>query len=261
MPELPDVEVFLTYFKKTSLNQTIESVEVRNEKVIKGVTKEYLMNFLTGENFISGFRYGKYLFGDLNSGKCLVFHFGMTGFLKYFKLGDWESTHDRLTLHFKNNFSLAFNDQRLFGRIQIADNPDSFIASQHLGPDAYTIDLQTFSNIFSKLHGTIKTALMNQEKIAGLGNIYIDEILYQSKIHPLTPISEIDKSKIIQLFKNMHTVLTQAINAEADISKMPNLFLLPHRSSSDHCPICNQKIQRETVSGRSTYFCPSCQKL
>jgi formamidopyrimidine-DNA glycosylase len=261
MPELPDVEVFLSYFKQTSLNQTIESVDFHKENIIKGMTAGNFINFLTGQSFLSGFRYGKYLFGNLSSGKCLVFHFGMTGFLKYFKLGEWESTHDRLTLHFENNFCLAFNDQRLFGRVQIADNPDAFIATQHLGPDALTVDLQTFSTLFSKLHGTIKTVLMNQEKIAGLGNVYVDEILYQSKIHPLTSVDEIDKSKITLLFKKMLAVLIQAINAEADISKMPHTFLLPHRSGRGRCPICNQKIQRETVSGRSTYFCPSCQKL
>jgi formamidopyrimidine-DNA glycosylase len=102
---------------------------------------------------------------------------------------------------------------------------------------------------------------MNQKMLAGLGNIYTDEILFQARIHPKTPVGKLGEEKLRTMYERMRAVLARAIDAKADPGKMPRGFLLPHREEEDACPGCGGKVRKTTVSGRPSYFCPSCQSL
>jgi formamidopyrimidine-DNA glycosylase len=262
MPELPDVAVFKKYLDSTALHQKIQQVEVKEKKVLEGVSAEKLQDRLEGTSFEKSRRHGKYLFIETAGGGHLVLHFGMTGFLKYFEDMEKEPDHDRLLFDFSNGYHLAFDCQRMFGQVEWADSMADFIEEKGLGPDALSSDLSfsDFRELFSESGAMIKSALMNQRLIAGIGNIYSDEILFQAGIHPKAKPKELDKDRIRKLYETMRKVLETAIEHRADPEAMPNHFMLPHRKKGEKCPGCGGEIEKEKIAGRTAYFCPKCQK-
>jgi len=259
MPELPDVEVFRRYFAATALHKKITKVEVHHQKILEAVSSRRLKKALEGRSFKKTSRHGKYLFAELDSGDALVLHFGMTGFLKYYKKAGQKPEHDRLTLHLENDYQLAYANQRLLGRVFLTSQQDRFIENQELGPDALDLGLAEFASILEGGRGAAKTTLMNQKRLAGLGNIYTDEIFFQSRIHPKESVKTLTKKQLETLFENMQEVLNTAIEAQADPKQMPEEFLLPHREEGEPCPRCGGEVKKVKLSGRSTYFCPACQ--
>src|SRR5215211_4768090 len=140
MPELPDVEVFRRYISSTSLRQKIESVEVKSDKILGGVSARQLQSALKGRTFESTRRHGKNLFVGLDGGGWLLMHFGMTGDLEYFEDLDQDPPHDRFLISFDNGYHLAFDDQRMFGRVDLVEDPESFVREKKLGPDLLELD-------------------------------------------------------------------------------------------------------------------------
>lgn len=259
MPELPDVEIFKRYVDSTSLHQNIDAVEVKNGKVLGGVSAGELKRGLEGREFESTRRHGKHLFVGLSSSGWLLLHFGMTGSLKYYKDAGEEPSHVRVLISFSNGFHLAFDDQRLFGRVDLLRNPDSFIEKQELGPDPLYLSFEEFRDLLDGRRGTIKSALMNQHILAGIGNIYSDEILFQSCLHPTTSIGQLDKETLENLFEQTRRVLRTAIDRGANPEELPDSFLLSHRQEREDCPRGNGKIEMIKAAGRTAYYCPACQ--
>jgi formamidopyrimidine-DNA glycosylase len=257
MPELPSVEIYKKYFDKTSLNQTIRSFEVKNPEILINTTPLKLQKALVGRQFVSSKRYGKYLFSRIDSGYFLILHFGMTGYLKYFQKNS--SPHIRVLISFQNGCHLAFDDMRKFGKVGLTRDQDNFIKEKKLGPDALAIDFKTFKEIFKKREGTIKPLIMNQKVIAGIGNLYADETLYQSGIHPLTRVDKLKSQDIQVLYEKMKFVLEIAIEHLDRPREMPEDFLLPHRYNGGICPDGGE-IKTIKVGGLTTYFCPGTQK-
>src|SRR5216683_7496785 len=180
MPELPDVETFKRYLDATSLHQRISSVDVRSAYVLKGVSAHELARRLKGRSFESSRRHGKHLFVRADGDVWLRLHFGMTGSLQYFKHEKQAPTHVRVLFVFANNYRLAFDDQRKFGQIGLIGEVDEFLKKRALGPDALDVDLAKFRKMMAKHRGAVKSILMNQRLIAGIGNIYADEILFRA---------------------------------------------------------------------------------
>ncbi len=258
MPELPSVEIFKRYFDSTSLNQEIESVEIKSPEILVDVSEADLEDKLLGQVFVESNRYGKYLFTHLFNDYFLILHFGMTGYLKYFK--NEGSSHIRLLLTFKNDYKLAFDDMRKFGKVWLTKQPDIFLQDKNLGPDALEIDYQTFKNLITRRKGLIKPLLMNQNFIAGIGNLYADEILYQSNIHPLSKADKLDKEKLKEIYHKMRMVLNEAIEYQDKPYSLPPSFLLPHRHPKGECPQ-GGALEIMKIAGRTTYFCPEHQQL
>jgi formamidopyrimidine-DNA glycosylase len=258
MPELPSVEIFKRYFASTSLDQEIKGVEIRNPEILTNTSVVELKNKLNGQKFIDSSRYGKYLFASLENSYFLILHFGMTGYLKYFQKDG--SPHIRLLISFKNGYNLAFDDMRKFGNISLTVSPEQFIDERNLGLDALEIDFETFEKLLRKRSGMIKPLLMNQNFIAGIGNLYADEILYQSKIHPLTRADKLEKDQMKQIFTEMKRVLNKAIEYQDKPYSLPSSFLLPHRHPGGECPH-GGPLKTMKISGRTTYYCPNEQKL
>ncbi len=229
MPELPDVAIFTQYLNTTSLHHKIKSVEVRSRDVLAGLSPAELKKGLQGHNFESSCRHGKYLFAALDNDKWLVLHFGMTGFLKYFKNMEKDSPHDRLLISFTNGYHLAYDCQRKFGEIYLIEDLKEFIKEKNLGPDALDPDLDftSFSEAIGKSGAAVKSTLMNQKIIAGIGNIYSDEILFQAGIHPKTKTGQVDKQSLQTLFKEINNVLSTAIEHRADPEKFPETLYYP----------------------------------
>jgi formamidopyrimidine-DNA glycosylase len=261
MPELPDVEVFKRYFDSTALHQKIEEVKASSKQVLKGVSSSGLEKELKGRSFSYTDRYGKYLFAHLDGDKAiLVLHFGMTGFLKYFKDLEKEPPHDRLLITFKNGYHLACDSQRKLGEIRLIEDRQEFIEKQELGPDAMSISFPDFRDALSDSRASIKSTLMNQQILAGIGNIYSDEILFRTGLHPREKAQALHANRLKTLYDAMKDVLEKGIELRADPDKFPRSFIIPQRSGDGKCPKCSGAVKSEKIAGRTAYYCPKCQK-
>src|SRR5438094_433569 len=260
MPELPDVETFKRYLDATSLHQRIDDVDVRNAYVLKGVSAGKLAQQLKKRRFESSRRHGKHLFVRADGDLWLRLHFGMTGSLQYFKHEEQAPKHTRVLFLFANGHRLAFEDQRKFGEVGLLVDVDEFLKNRALGPDALDMDLAEFKEIFGKHRVAVKTILLNQKLIAGIGNIYADEILFRARIHPATQVSALKEKTVAKLFRAARYILKRAIEAKADMDRMPKSWLLPHRGKGGKCPRCGRELKSATIGGRTAWFCAHCQK-
>lgn len=259
MPELPSVEIFKNYFDTYGLNQNIAEVKVFNPEILGDINSKNFKSILNNQRFISNLRYGKYLFSSFNRKAYLILHFGMTGYLRYHQLDDPPHKHQRVSFIFDNGKILSFIDPRKFGKVDITFNWNHFIKQKKLGPDALRLDYEAFHKLFKNRKGAIKPLLMNQQFIAGIGNLYADEILYQSGLHPLTKACHLKNDEIKQLYENMKMVLEKAITVQDQLQNFPEDYLLAHRYKGGECPE-GGIIKIIRVGGRTTYLCPSRQK-
>lgn len=257
MPELPDVAVFKKYLDSTSLHQRIEHVEVLDKAVLGNVGPRQLPKALAGHELVSSRQHGKYLFVETDGAGWLLLHFGMTGFLEYFTKGDEGRPHVRVLFRFDNGYGLAYHSQRKLGKVDLVESPETVIEEQHLGPDPLHADfgLRDFRKLVKGRSGSVKSFLMNQEILAGVGNVYSDEALFDAGFHPGTPIADLDDEEVETLYRSMQKVLRTAIDSKVDVDRFPKDALLPHREGGVRCPRCGGTITKKTVSGRSSYFC------
>jgi formamidopyrimidine-DNA glycosylase len=260
MPELPDVETFRRYFDATSLHQQIADVDVLSADLLKGISGRELVRKLKGRRFESTRRHGKHLFVRADGDFWLRLHFGMTGSLRYFKHEEQAPTHVRVLFVFSNNYRLAFDDQRKFGQVGLLEDVDEFLRKRALGPDALDIDLAEFKEKLTKHRGAVKSILMNQRLIAGIGNIYADEILFHACIHPATQIARLSDKDRKHLFRAMRQVLEKAVHYQADADRMPKTWLLSHRGKGGKCPRCGRGLKSSKIGGRTAWFCSHCQR-
>jgi formamidopyrimidine-DNA glycosylase len=259
VPELPDIEIFKRYVDATSLHQKIRKVEVRSDKVLGATSARKLRSTLKGRSFESTRRHGKNLFVKLADGGWMLMHFGMTGSLVYFEIPDDEPPHSRLLFAFENGYHLAFDDARMFGKVDLIGEPEDYVRERELGPDPLELDATSFRERLRGTKGGIKATLMNQKMLAGIGNLYSDEILFQSRIHPQTSVAQLDDPTLQNLHKETLRVLNKAIDQEAYPQELPDSFLLSHRQEGASCPRGNGQIQKLQAAGRTAYFCPDCQ--
>ena len=259
MPELPDVEMFKRYLDATALHQSITETEVFEKRILEDVSTGAIKSALSARQFTDTHRHGKYLFAHLDDAQWLVLHFGMTGRLKYYKVEDSRPEHIRLQVRFTNGYYLAYDCQRMFGAVTLAADRAQFIKRKKLGPDALRLSWSEFQQAFQGRRGQLKPALMNQHILAGIGNIYSDEILFQMELHPELPVSRLSPEQLHQLYRTTQEVLQTAIDAGADPEQFPDHFIIPHRHGDGTCPRDGQPLQRIKVSGRSAYLCPKHQ--
>jgi formamidopyrimidine-DNA glycosylase len=242
------------------LHQRITDVDVRNAYVLKNVSARELGRELKGRRFESSRRHGKHLFVRADHAIWLRLHFGMTGFLRYFKDEEKAPPHARVSFIFENDHRLAFDDQRMFGEIGLVKDADQFLKKRGLGPDALDVDLAQFKNVLAKHRGAVKSILLNQKLIAGIGNIYADEILFRARIDPAPQTSALKEKAVAKLFRATRYILEKAIEAKADVDRMPKSWLLPHRGKGGKCPRCGRELKSATIGGRTAWFCARCQK-
>jgi formamidopyrimidine-DNA glycosylase len=259
MPELPDVEVLKQYIDATSLHKKISSVIIKSGKILKGISSKRLKKSLEGNSLESTKRHGKYLFVRLNSGEWLVLHFGMTGDLKYYKGEGKAIPYHQILFNFNGDYHLAYISRRMLGKVGVLEDIEKFITGKKLGPDALDLGFKEFKKIINRGRGSIKSTLMNQKLMAGIGNIYSDEILFQAKIHPASDVGSLSGDNLKKIFQNMKSVIRMAIKRRADPEKFPSSYLLNQRHNGGKCPKCGGAVERIKISGRSAYYCPKCQ--
>ncbi|MDW5564269.1 MAG: DNA-formamidopyrimidine glycosylase family protein [Methanomassiliicoccus sp.] len=257
MPELPEVETFKRYIEARALRRRIVQVEVRNRTVLGAMGPEELERKVEGGMFLSVRRHGKQLFLELSSRGWLTWHFGMTGEPVLFE-DDEVTRFPRVLFHFDRS-TLAFDDPRMLGRIGWTEDWEEFVHRKGLGPDALVISKDDFAERFGRARGAIKPALLDQHRMAGIGNIYADEVLFQSRIDPRTEASALSREDLEAMHRIMRRVLRLSIDRGTDFSAFPRSYLLHHRSKGARCPGCGGTVRTTTLGGRTTYFCPACQ--
>ncbi len=257
MPELPDVEVFRKTIEKNSVGKTIDDYTLHKKELLENSKRK--LNEIIGKKIESTLRRGKYCFIELGNSGWLALHFGMTGTVSFFKEEEEEPEYSAFSLHFKNG-NLSIISKRKLGKIEICDSPDDFAEENDIGKDALELNQNEFLDLMKQKRGGVKSALMDQSLFSGIGNIYSDEILFQSRFHPKADLSGIDEKKLKELYRKITEVLKKAIEAEADPEKLPKNYLIPVRKEGEKCPYCEGKVKKIKVSGRGCYYCPSCQE-
>ena len=273
MPELPEVETVKNILIPIVKNRKIIKIDVLRSSIIEGDINKFVSN-LQGETFLGITRIGKYMFFHLTNNKVMISHLRMEGKYYEFLESEKNSRYARVVFHFDNGHKLCYDDSRAFGILKLSSEgtymQDEMIAK--LGPEPFVInDVSSLMNKTKKLKKPIKSTLLDQTLMTGLGNIYVDEVLFACKIHPLTPAYLISKQEWEQIVKNAKIILTNAIESGGstiksyhpgkDIDGNFQTRLKVYGKAGEICTSCKSRVYRFIrVGGRGTTFCPLCQK-
>lgn len=254
MPELPEVEMFKRYGEKHFLNRRIRNIEIDDPRVIS-VEPEAFKN-LYNEELVSLGRRGKYVYGTTTRKDLfLTLHFGMTGYLKTYVHAENRPKGTRVSFELEDGF-MAWVNPRKFGRVGLTDDVESFFKEKNFGEDALSISKEDFLEAFQRTKGPIKSRLMDQKNVAGIGNIYADEILFQCGIHPEKDASKLSQKMLVEIYKVMKEVFEMAIDHKAQYHTYPKRYLLSDRTENRQ----NPTLSIIKVGGRTTYFDSERQK-
>ncbi len=261
MPELPEVNTFQKYFEGTSLDQRIEAVEVHDAKIIRNLSGSEFIDRLTGRTFVGSYRRGKYLFAKLDNAEHLLLHFGMTGDLNYYAEPQERTKHERFVFHFDNGQHLGFDCPRKFARIQYIEDLAVYLSEIQLGEDALVITEADFVQRATGKTATIKGFLLNQSQVAGVGNLYADEICYQTGIHPGSRVNKLSSQQQSEIYHAMQRILRKAIERSAYYKDYPENWFWEWRKEGAPGPEGKGIVQRTKIAGRTTYFIEGVQVL
>ena len=260
MPELPEVASFQKFMDTHAVCKKIHKATAFDTYVLKDISKKALESLLTGNKIISTKRHGKNLFSELEKGGILYFHFGMTGYFEIAEDPD-DFRYAQLILELQNKKFFAFICKRKLGKIMVLENIEEYLKENKIGPDALSISKKVFLEALKKRSGNIKSLLMNQSFVAGVGNEFSDEILFQTGIHPESTPKNLPDVKAEELYQKMKKILKKSVAANADRKKLEDFYFLENRKAGDNCPGSKGKVEKKTIGGRSAYFCPDQQKL
>ena len=283
MPELPEVEIVVRGLRKTVVGETIAKVHVNAPPASIYVSDSFnpkdFARILPGKKILSVSRRGKNILIHLSDHMTLWVHLKMTGHFFYQKRTDAIDKHDLVILDFESTLKqrhgrhLRFNDPRRFGRHRLFydDELGKQAGLADLGPEPLEISAQEFIDLCKKKDRMLKPALLDQTFLAGLGNIYSDEALYYSKIHPKRVTSSLSTKKLVELHGNIQKILKKAIrlmgtsvDSYSGVDGKTGQFqkyLRAYNNEGNPCRFCGTKIVRERIGSRSTHFCPRCQRL
>lgn len=271
MPELPEVETYRRFLDELALLVPIAAVRVLDAHSLT-VPEAALRVALVGRRFTATRRVGKNLFLLLSepSGAALTLHFGMTGDVAAYRDEEDRPRFVRIEITLTGGLRIGFVDPRKFGRVGLTADVPGFLEAKKLGPDA--LDDLTPEHLTAALSrrktALIKSALLDQRLIAGLGNWIVDEVLFQACLHPARRCGELTSAETARLHAAIGLVLRTAVSAEARYRDFPVDFLIharewedaPVGASTTHCPRhTDELIQKHYVGGRATYWCARCQ--
>lgn len=261
MPELPEVENRLLYFQKTALGETIERVVVTAPGMIKSSGPALFARSLAGRRMCKAERRGKYLIVTLDDDRALILHFGMGGELSYYAEASERPEFTRIEFFLASGGRLAFTCPRKICRVLLVDNVEDVPALKEMGPEplASSFSLGYLERVIEESPARqIKPLLMDQKRIAGVGNIYADEILFEAGVRPDRRGSTLSREEIRRIHRETRRVLRRAIKTGGD-DRFPAEFLVSRSSRGARCRRCGQPIQKKTIGGRTSYSCPVCQ--
>jgi len=273
MPELPEVETVKTTLKSQIVGLKIKEILIHHEKMIKDVPIADFKNQLLEQHFIDVGRRGKYLIFQLDD-YFLLSHLRMEGKFFYGEDDGARPKHTHVEFLLDNGMTLKYEDVRKFGTFHLYEKGvdlESTRSFSVLGPEPWDNQFNVDS-VTTFLHSKkmpIKSMLLSQKVVAGLGNIYVDEVLFASGVHPTRPSGEVTRDEIEKIIYHTREILNKAIQFKGTtirtftsnhgISGEFQNFLQVHTKKDAPCPSCRTKILKVKVGGRGTYYCPICQ--
>ena len=271
MPELPEVETIRRDLEPLVVGRRITGVDVDPGTIhlLAGAPIENLRANLVGRTFTAMGRRGKYILLSLDDGRVFVVHLRMTGRLVWRDHFAPPEQYQRAVIELDNGHDLRWADLRKFGTWRIHDSVAEVI--EKLGPEPIDQDLteKQFRAVLANRTAPVKAVLLDQRRFAGLGNIYVDEALYEARIRPDTPAGELSPQAVKRLFQSSRAVLERGIENRGASFKdyvdgqgnqgQQHMHVQVFRRTGKPCYACGSIIQRTVVGGRSTHFCPKCQ--
>ncbi|MGL5977618.1 MAG: DNA-formamidopyrimidine glycosylase [Erysipelotrichaceae bacterium] len=274
MPELPEVETVVRTLELQMQHPTITDVHVRWDNIIADPEVSAFCEQIIGQQFLFYDRIGKYLLFTL-SDATLIVHLRMEGKFYYEDASfHQDNKHIHVVFDLDNGKQLRYHDVRKFGKMYLypkGTNLRTTKALRNVGIDAMdpSLSARDLQRVYEKKHGCIKQLLLDQSLIAGIGNIYVDEICFRLRVHPNTHVV-FTQAFCEDLLVAMRAVLTKAIaeggttirsyTSSLGVSGRFQLFLDVHMQEGKACPLCQTTIIKTKVKGRGTYVCPHCQK-
>ncbi|MDD3170823.1 MAG: DNA-formamidopyrimidine glycosylase [Bacilli bacterium] len=274
MPELPEVETVKNDLKEMVIGETIIDVKIFCNRILQNVTDDDFINHLKGQKFVDIKRKGKYLifiFSDV----ILLSHLRMEG--KYSLKGNEEKTkHEHIIFFLKSGKTLRYNDTRKFGTMYLFNTNDLNVVLKQkplisLGKEPFDegFDGKYLQEKFKRIGKPIKSVLLDQTIISGLGNIYANEVCFMARINPMQPANSLTLEELNNIAVVSQKVLTKAITLGGTTIRS---FVSAHEMSGKFqnelmvhtktiCPICHKEITKTFINGRGTYYCQNCQKM
>ncbi len=267
MPELPEVETVRRTLKNFINGRKISRIDVHYDKIVDGDTAEFIER-LQGQSIQDIDRVGKYLIFVLDQ-DAFVSHLRMEGKYNIVETSRPLSKHEHITFYFSDGTELRYHDTRKFGRLMLV-NRETYrqeLPLSKLGPEPWEADPQA---VYERIHKSIlpvKTLLLDQSIMTGIGNIYANEICYQMKINPKTPGKQISKKRVAEMVQCSQDILAKAIDQGGttihsfDANGVSGLFQVQLQVHMQKiCPQCGGEVTKEMVHGRGTYYCKVCQQ-
>ncbi len=268
MPELPEVETIKKDLEKSILGRSVRKVEVNKPRIIKEPSPKKFKQELKGKSFREIIRRGKYLIFRLSSRKFLIIHLRLTGQLIYGEKDD----KNRLNLLLSNSKYLNLNSRRMLTEARLVDDWKKFPGIAKLGyePLSKEFNLKVFAEGVSRKKKNIKALLMDQTFIAGVGNIYSQEALFRARIDPRQSACSLNKGEINRLYAVLRKILQNAVKDRGSSvdtytdgrgkKGVFHLRLKVYGRQGQRCPSCGRPLKKVTIEGRTTCFCPRCQR-
>jgi len=269
MPELPEVETIVNSLRSRVVGKTIIGIVVRDTRPIQQIGVEEFCQRLMGRSIKGLSRRGKYIIFRLSHRENMIVHLRMTGALLWNPAGP--EPFSRLEFILDDRSKLVYTDVRRFGTFCLAKNPDEIVGGLGIEPLGGKFTRSALAGCMGSRLTPVKSALLNQQRIAGIGNMYADEALFHAGIHPLRPAGSLSQQEIAALHRSIRSVLKKAVeNQGASIrnyrrpdgnpGRAHEEFAVAHRGGRP-CPHCSTQITRIVVGQRGTYLCPNCQPL
>ncbi len=277
MPELPEVETVRRGLERHLVGCRVERVEVGRERTVRRTSREALIAGLTDTTIERADRRGKYLLLPLDSGDTVMIHLRMSGQVLLAEAGAPRPAHTHVVMHLDNGHEAWFVDPRTFGEVVVFD-PDRIevdvpeLARLGVDPIAESFEVGDLRRAFGTTSRALKPLLLDQHVVAGIGNIYADEILHRARLRPDRPASTLDRRRLAGLRTTIVEVLTDAIAAGGstlgdaqyvDLMGQGGSYQDDHRvygRGGERCITCGRGwVRRSVTGGRGTHWCPVCQ--
>jgi formamidopyrimidine-DNA glycosylase len=251
LPELPDVEGFRRVARRAA-GRRIEGVDVLDGTLLRGGRGSTIL----GTRFGEPRRHGKWLIFPAGDAEVLM-HFGMTGRLDWGRRGSERHRHDRIVFVCRGG-ELRYRNMRKFGGVWISKRGQEHVAGP-LGPDAAELDRKRFHELLGRRRAGVKAALMDQRLIAGLGNLMVDEIAWRAKVNPRARVASLSGRRIDRLWDAMYQVVRESIPT-GRVPPAEGWLTAARDAREPTCPRCGARLRKSTVAGRTTAWCPRCQR-
>ena len=268
MPELPEVETIARQIRKQYLGGQLKKVSAKRSIIFQNIEASQFAAALQGKRLLEVKRYGKFMYWKVDD-VYPVFHLGMSGIFIGEKSRSLYPKHIHISIKFEDRSTLYFQDVRKFGKISLYKEPPAF---PQLGIDVSSEEftLNNFKKLLNLTNVTIKSLLMDQGRLAGIGNIYANEILFDAGLHPTRPAGSLSKGEIQRLYQSIRKIIQMAIErfgttytayltVEGTAGENQE-FLKVYQKNGESCPVCGSTIDKMILNSRSTFFCKKCQK-